>query len=110
MVPGFCLYKHHQVIIKKLFFRKGYPVNPGKLFPFFVSSPVGTGNTQQFDSFDIAGIRQMGTTAKISEIPLFINGNGSVLKVFNQLNLILIILLSEKLKYITFPNLFSSVF
>ena len=58
---------------------KRHPIDTGKLFVLFVTTPVGTGNIGKFYGLDDAGIRNMSTTAEIGKIVVITKGNGTVI-------------------------------
>src|SRR5258708_17523883 len=104
MIALLCFFKHVQILVKLFLFRKSDSINAREHLIFFISSPVCTGYTQEFYSFDWTGGRNVRPAAQVNEISLLIKSNGSILKAINQLKFILITFLLEIIYSFSFGN------
>ncbi len=88
VIPLSCFFQHMQVVGKLLLGGKGNPVDPLQHRAAAVSSPVGTGDVDQFEGFDIAGARQVGPATQINEFPLGVDAHRFVREILNQFLLV----------------------
>ena len=88
MIPFFRLFQHIKVFIQFLFVEKSGSVNPLKLFPVLIGSPVCSGYLHQLEGLDESGMRDMWPATKIRKLTIIIERNGSVFQSRDEFRLV----------------------
>ena len=79
VVAFFCFFQQFKVFCQQFLLWKRHPVDTGKLFVLFVTTPVGTGDIGEFYGLDDAGIWNMSTAAEIGKIVVIAKGDAAII-------------------------------
>ncbi len=107
MISFLSFFKHLQIFIQLLLYRKCDAVNSCKHFVFFIAFPISAGNTCEFNSFYSSCWRNMGAPAQVSKISLCVKSYFAIIQTLQQIEFIFISFFRKIFYSFFFRNFFS---
>ncbi len=102
MVALLGLLQKHEILVEHLLLGECYAVDAHKLVALFVAAPVSTGKRGYLHCLDGGGVGEVRTAAQVGERTLGVGGYVTVLKLADQLALVLLVALAKHFHRIGF--------